>query len=220
MPLLNFKNITKIIPYKKNNTEIKFDRKGVAILLNNNEQCMTWNPMTQEQLLEVYSHYYLAKGHCICTGMGFLLRESWLLEKKEVSKITVVEINKDLIDYHKKFNKNITDKIEIINSNVYDYKGKCDTLLIDNFETINLENFNNCLISVKKINKNILSEVMWFWPLETILCAHYTSYIDMTLKQIYENIKKYFKLNTLPNLSEEQLFYFCAMHNNVSCKKY
>ena len=46
------------------------------------------------------------------------------------------------------------------------------------------------------------------------------SFKEKSAERIYDNIKKYFKLNTLPNLSEEQLFYFCAMHNNVSCKKY
>jgi hypothetical protein len=219
MNLLKIKNLPNIINYKNNNTEIKIDEMGNAILLKNNEQWMTWNPHTQEQLSELYSHYFLAEGHCICTGMGFLLRENWILQKKEVTKLTVIEINNDLIDYHKKFNKHITDKIEIINCDVYNYKGKCDTLLIDNFEGVNINNSDKFLTSVQIINNSISSKIMWFWPLEIILAAHYTLYIGMTLKEIYEKIKKYFQLNNLPDLSEEQLFYFCAMYNNISCKK-
>jgi len=207
-------NIPNIINYKFNNLEIKINNNGCATLLYNNEQWMTWNPHTQEQLLELYSHYFLAKGHCICTGMGFLLRENWLLEKKEVTKITVIEINKDLINYHKKFNKNIIDKIEIINCNVYDYKGECDTLLIDNFEGISINNIEKYLLSVKEINKNIRSNVMWFWPFESILNTYNKPYINMTLKEIYENIKKCYELDNLPNLSEKQLFDFCATFYN------
>ena len=30
-----------------------------------------------DEAYELYSHYDLAKGHCICTGLGFGVRENW-----------------------------------------------------------------------------------------------------------------------------------------------
>ena len=43
---------------------------------------------------QFYSHYKLAKGHVICTGLGFGTREQWLASKPEVTKITVLESSK------------------------------------------------------------------------------------------------------------------------------
>ena len=50
---------------------------------------------------QFYSHYKLAKGYVICTGLGFGTREQWLASKPEVTKITVLEKFKEVIDYHK-----------------------------------------------------------------------------------------------------------------------
>ena len=152
--LVNYEN--EKFKIKKENNVWKYTRDGL--------QYMAWDTNTNEELFEVFNHYRLAKGHCICTGLGFLLRESLLLQNPNVTKITVIEIDNELIEYHKQFNPEIIKKIEIINCDVYAYKGKCDTLLIDNFEG-NLEQFEfeflNC---ASIISKNIDCNVMWLWP--------------------------------------------------------
>ena len=37
-----------------------------------------WNH--REGLSQVFSHYYIAEGHVVTTGLGFGVRESWLLQ--------------------------------------------------------------------------------------------------------------------------------------------
>lgn len=202
-----------VIAYKKDDFEVKyFENKNFYLMFKNGLRWMAWQPNSFYQAFEVYSHYILAEGHCICTGMGFLVREKWLLTKKEVTKLTVIEKNKEIIDYHNKFNPDIMSQIEVIHSDVYDYEGECDTLLIDNFEG-DVTLFPHWLYSSKVITNKIKSNVMWMWPLESILSSCYRNYIGLSLSEIYYNIKKYFDLNTLPDLTEEQLFHFCYVHH-------
>jgi hypothetical protein len=213
---LSFPNL---VNYENEKFSIKKEN-NVWRYVRNNLEYMSWNAQTNEEVFQLYNHNRLAKGHCICTGLGFLLRESLLLQNPKVTKITVIEIDNELIEYHKQFNPEIIQKIEIINCDVYSYKGKCDTLLIDNFEgSLELFEFEflNC---ANFISKNIDCDVMWFWPLESILNRHYKHYIGLNLQQIYNNIKKYFDLDKLPILSESELLDFCAIYfknNFVKC---
>jgi hypothetical protein len=204
-----------IVPYKQDNNEVKFieshkNSPSAFLYLQNNSRWMCLNSNLFE-VFNMYSHYKLARGHCICTGMGFLLRENWLLSKKEVEKITVIEKNKFIIDYHKKFNPDILDKIEVIHMDAFDFRGKCDTFLADNFE--GPEHLEVTFLKAFKImNENIKNEVSWMWPLESTLNKHYKNYIGLSLLEIYNNIKKFFELKTLPNLTEEELFEFCKIY--------
>lgn len=199
---------------KKVNHVIKGEEHSVFLLMQDNHRWMAWNKTNNKEVFELYSHYCLAKGHVICTGMGFLLREKWLLSKPDVSKITVIEINKNIIEYHKIFNPDILCNIEVINADVYNFKGKCDTLLIDNFEGGVEHNVHeySFLCGTKIICDNINHGLAWMWPMEDILNSHYKNYIGLSLSDLYNNIKKYFGLQTFPNLNEEQLFDFCSKH--------
>jgi len=181
---------------------------SVFVFMQDDLRCMAWNKTSNKEVFEAFSHYYLARGHVICTGMGFLLRENWLLSNPNVNKITVIEYNKNIIEYHKVFNPNILRRIEVIHEDAYIFKGKCDTLLIDNFEG-GIEFENEFLCGAKIICDNIDHELAWMWPMEYILNCHYKNYIGLSLSDVYYNIKKYFNLHTFPNLDEEHLFYFC-----------
>lgn len=217
--LINFDfNLPKLVDYENNGLSIK-NNNNMWELKQNNVRWMTWDLNTNEQLFQFYAQYQLASGHCICTGLGFLLRESWLLQNPNVKKISVIEINTQLIEYHKKFNPQIMEKIEIINCDVYHYKGKCDTLLIDNFEGQVPFFEYEFLRCASVISKNIDCDVMWFWPLECILNIHYKEYIGLNLEQIYNNIKNYFDLDKLPILSEAELFDFCTIAFNKNFTK-
>ena len=197
----------KIVEYSCNGLTI-FEKNNQLFLEQDGVQWMSLNKSDYQQVFQFYSHYVLAEGHCLCTGLGFALRENWLLSKKEVTKITVVEVNKNIIDYHNKFNPEIMEKLEVIHCDVYNYKGSCDTLLIDNFEG-GVNYFNTFILSSQSICRNIKHNKVWFWQFELILSLHYRDYIGLSLSEIYHRTKIYFELHNLPELSEEQLFEFC-----------
>ena len=91
--------------YKKDSCEVTFDDYNQMYrLFIGGEDYMSYRIKDHDEAYELYSHYDLAKGHCICTGLGFGVRENWLLTKKEVSKVTVLEKNKEVIEYHKYIN--------------------------------------------------------------------------------------------------------------------
>lgn len=191
-----------MVPYIKETLEIKQFSTAGYWLSENKEIWMTWEKTTNEQIYQLFSHYDLANGHCVCTGLGFALREAWLLTKPEVTKITVIEKNKNLIEYHKQHNAELMNKLEVIECDAYDYKGVCDTLLIDHHE--NLCEYDFC-VSAKRVMDNIQCNIMWFYPLEEILCKYYKTHTGVTLVKIYEIIKNYFELTKMPKLTEDQL---------------
>jgi len=171
---------------------------------------------------DIYSQYYLAYGHVICTGLGFGVREQWLATKPEVTKITVLEKFKKVIDYHKDIGTKWSDKIEIINVDANNYKGSCNFLAIDHYE---LDDVLTIRDSIKRICKNITCECTWFWLLEPwIDTGHILAYSSSghgpysrsrtviryggKENDAYENyikIKKYFDIDKLPFLKESEL---------------
>ena len=174
------------------------------------------------QATQFYSHYKLARGHVICTGLGFGIREQWLATKPEVTKVTVLEKFKEVIDYHKNIGTKWSDKIEIINCDANDYKGSCDFLSIDHYE---YDDVLRILDSIKKVCNNITCECAWFWMLEQwishgiIIDDHHPNtalhYGGKRHNNIYENyikIKKYFDIDKLPSLDEAELMKFINMY--------
>ena len=207
LPELNFRKPV-IKPYKKNKFSIKAEKHRYA-LYHDDVRYMFWDTSTDREIYELYSHFDLAYGHCICTGLGFLFRESWLLIKPEITKITVLELNKDVIEYHKKNNPEIFNRLEVIQCDANEYKGSCDTLLIDHYMDATTD--YNFFLTAKKVCDNIQCKVMWFWPLEQLLDRSYRNYIGLTLKEIYQRVKYYFDLTKLPDLTEEQLLKYCSV---------
>ena len=112
--------------YNKNGVSVSkhTDNRGPRWVLNaDGETWMVYHLNNHGQALQFYSHYQLAYGHVICTGLGFGTREHWLATKPEVKKITVLEKYKEVIDYHKDIGTQWSDKIEIINADANEYKG-------------------------------------------------------------------------------------------------
>lgn len=176
-------------------------------LFCNGERWLVHNILTQNSAFEVYSHYHLAKGHCICTGLGFGIRESWLLNKPEVTKLTVIERSKELIEYHRQIKSPFLDHIEIIEYDATEYKGKCDTLLLDHyeFEHLNEEKF---LDDVRNVVNNIECDTLWFWPLEKLLLMN-GIWNHSFCKDRYEWYRRKTKLDKLPDLESEDIMSFC-----------
>ena len=221
--------------YSSDNFEVVFDKKHSNYrFLIGGQEWTSYNIRTHAQVYELYSHYYFAKGHCICTGLGFGVRENWLLTKKEVSKVTVLEKNKEVIDYHKYINPKLFDDVEVIHISAYDYKGKCDTLLLDHYE----DDAGNAKLEPKKIvndmfvlqaaseiSDNIECDRMWMWTLELIVAekswqrsCEVGSYVSKT--SVYNEIKTQFNLK-LPDLTEEELnLYLSLIHISEPTRPY
>jgi len=210
--------MVNIIPYKSDTLEIRpINSKGIEIF-HSGGRWMALNIETLTEVFEVYNHWKLAQGHCICTGLGFVLRESWLLSKKEVTKLTVIEKNQELINYQWKCNPSIMERMEVICADVYDYHGSCDTLLIDNFEGgINFE--NDFCRAAAQISKNIRHQTMWFWPLEYFIGTHYKNHLGMSLESLYDRYRRYFNFHTLPDYNEDELFDLCYIHHRGNFKR-
>jgi hypothetical protein len=174
-------------------------------------QWMYLNLETYHEVFEFFSHYDQAKGHCICTGLGFGLREKWLLNNKKVTKLTVIEKNPEVISYHEKIKSDVFLNAEIINEDANGYSGSCDTLLLDHFEFEPWNNPPKLFIDVKQCSTNIEHEVMWFWPLEHILVyyARVYKYCDLSPAHFYKGFRESYP--TLPDLTDEKLLQYCKM---------
>lgn len=205
------------------------ENSGIKCLMINGRQWMLYNTNTYRQVAQLFSHYYIASGNVITTGLGFALRENWLLKNPKVKTITVIEKNQTLINYHKKTNPKLFEKIKIICADATEYKGECDTLLIDHYENDNMEYMIN---DVKNIcENNIKCNKMWFWHLETKLLADSYGMSEINLANdfndgkfkydtnkfnniitVYNNLKTAGGLKWLPELSEGELKLFITMY--------
>ena len=200
--------------------EIKETIPGYFYLSINGEQWMAYNQNTHLEAYEVFSHYMLARGHVIVTGMGFGVRENWLLTKPEVTKLTIIERSTDLIDYHKSVNSEFLNdpRVEVINCDATEYKGSCDVLLLDHYE---LADYETILPNVKIIHDNIDCKTFWFWPFERIIMHsrrwhtfNDSPYKLITKYQAYQLLKKHWKLDKLHPFSEQEINLICMMFHS------
>lgn len=220
---LNYKP-PSIKEYEDGNIKVYYDKKWESYKLTvDGKEWMSYDTKGHSQAYEFYSHQTLAKGHCICTGMGFGVRESWLLRNPNVTKVTVIEKNACVIDYHKWNNSSFLEHVEVINDDASSYTGECDTLLLDHYES---SDPHEVLADASRIVQNIKHDTLWIWPLEAIITSARRRRLDrsnvdvftndnfITKMDIYENIKQIYELQTLPDLSEEHLDLFCFMYNS------
>jgi len=185
-----------MVPHKSNNFELTVEGTIGTIYLDNQMymRCDSSKNFVYEDIL---AHNYIAHGHVIATGMGFLIREKLLLDNPKVEKLTVLEISSDLIDYHCKYNKDVIDRIDVVQCDANEYKGSCDVLLVDHHDDAHhWENYAKCV-------ENIDHKVSWFWPIE----AYVQSYSH------YKNLMKHWP--TLPDLSEEKFTEFKSRYENI-----
>ena len=170
--------------------------------------------------------------------MGFGTREQWIASKPEVTKVTVLEKYKEVIQYHKDIGTKWSDKIEIINCDANEYKGDCDFLSIDHYE---YDDVLRIIDSITKVYKNITCECVWFWMLEAWIklgcimdntenCniipkkirygGRESGHVEHTMYVVnaelenenYIKIKKYLKMDKLPNIRETELVKFINMY--------
>lgn len=209
-----------IIPGSYGKMEVSTNGSNYFYLTVDGNQWMAYNASSHEEAFDVFSHYYFAKGHVVVTGLGFGAREGWLLTKPEVTKLTIVEKNECVIDYHK-MNKSAfleDERVEIILCDASEYEGKCDVLLADHYE---FDDYNHIIQDMQKLQNNIQCELFWFWPLERIVmhCRKWHSDNDpphnlISKHDAYKLLKANHNFHKLPDISEETLNLFCMMHNS------
>lgn len=212
------------------------------------QQWMMYDGNTYAEAYDFFSHYYFAEGHVTCTGMGFGIRENWLLTKPEVTRLTIVEKNQEVYDYHQQINSPFLSdpRVDVVIEDASNYKGSCDVLLLDHYE---FPNHSLVLKDVYQIQNNINPKVMWFWPLEDIVmkfknmymlmhdpkykkslpllmhtCGWY-NYNDSPYEknpinnfEAYQLLKNCYSLNALPKLTKSQFDMFCMMYESRSFK--
>lgn len=210
-------------PNSKTPFEIRKTKDDIYVLYINGIQWMMYELKNHYQVSQVFSHYYLASGDVITTGLGFGARERWILNNPKVTSLTVLEQNEDLIKFHKDNNSKLFENANIIHCDAKTYKGKCDTLLLDHYEW---EPMSEIIKDVKNIcDNNIECDKMWFWHLETQILADLHNFKDVDIicgefrenrfkidistlqnvKSIYDTIKTTSNLTKLPELTQEEL---------------
>ena len=195
------------------NRAIEYAEGEVLLFINGRRWLRQYLPTTLSSG-GIFSHYWLARGHTLTTGLGLGVRENWLLNKKEVTKLTVLEKNLKLIDYHKEHNPDLFERAEVIHVDANEYVGECDVLLMDHYEE---EPLPEMAEMSSKVAKNINCEVCWFWPLEELLQRRQERVEEEetleTLVQSYEYIKKKYDLPKLPEANLELLTIFKTIFN-------
>jgi len=199
------------------------NENNVYRLLVKGEQWMMYNNNDHMQGAQLFAHYYIANGDVLATGLGFAIRECWLLNNQKIKSLTILEKNQHIIDYQKKANPLLFEKTNIICCDVKDYKSNkiYDTLLLDHYE---FETMGDIIDDVKTTCNNIKCKKLWFWHLETQIladlhnrpeqwiCEDFRSdrfKIDIetlkNIKPVYDNIKNVYGLDKLPNLTADEL---------------
>ena len=211
-------------PSPKTPFEIRKTPDDIYILYINGVQWMMYEFKNHYQVSQVFSHYYLASGDVITTGLGFGAREKWILNNPKVKSLTVLEQNEDLIKFHRDNNPELFENANIIHCDAKTYKGKCDTLLLDHYEW---EPMTEIISDVKNIcDNNIECNQMWFWHLETQILADLHNLKDVdnicgefrngnfkidistlqNIKSIYDTIRNTNNLTKLPeSITQEEL---------------
>lgn len=161
---------------KYDNFEIKDINNGDEFQLRiNNERWMNINPSNYLTIQQMYSHYDIAHGNVLITGLGFGIAALWIASKSTVKHVTVIERSPEVIDAFLKLN-NKPENMTIIceDANKFESINYFDCILSDHFEN---ENHNIILDSMRSLVKRVPNYgVVWFWPLELI-------YLEFTILQ-------------------------------------
>ena len=193
------------------NRAIQYAEGEVLLYINGRQWLRQYLP-TSLSVGAVFSHYWFARGHTLTTGLGLGIRENWLLNKKEVTKLTVLEKSLKLIDYHKEHNPDLFEYAEVIHVDANEYVGECDVLLMDHYEEEPIEEMAEMS---SKVAKNINCELCWFWPIEEFIQRQPQYQVDdpHSLLEAYEYVKKKYDLPKLPELNFEILILLRTIFN-------
>jgi len=155
-----------IKPYKAGRLEIKYAHDDSTLhCCVDGKIWMDYDSKNSISAKQLLAEVELAYGHCLVTGLGFGLRETLLLQKPEVTKLTVIEQCQDIADWYCQTAKEINLPVEKLNIIVKDadtLEGmECDCLFIDHFDA---QIRDSIITNSKTIAQRNAHKVFWFWP--------------------------------------------------------
>lgn len=156
-----------IKPVKSGNFEIKEFPGPQFELWVKDEKWMNITPIHNETIKQMYSHYDIAYGNVLVTGLGFGIASLWIASKASVRHVTVVERSPEVIEAFLASNEK-PDNMTIIcqDANEFTSDQHFDCILSDHFEN---EGFQTIIDSMNALVKRVPNhDVVWFWPLEHI----------------------------------------------------
>lgn len=161
-------------PIKTTRAEIVYSN-SIYKLLVDNQQWMSYNPITKYSAKEQIIEANLAYGKVITTGLGLAIKEALLLINPRVNSLIVYEKNSDVIEIFYELctlNNFNTDKLTIISADanlVPSYSADC--IFLDHYENESLEEIETTTRGIAlKSNCNLF----WYWP----ALANYFEYVD------------------------------------------
>jgi hypothetical protein len=148
-----------------------------------------------------YSQYDLAYGDVLLTGLGFGIITKALSEKPEVTSVTVLEIDQNVIDAFL-LNNVVNDKVTIILADACTYSSevKYDCLLPDHYE---LQSSEWMLEDMNRLSREIKHDVYWPWNIEQIFLQKTyprIAYEKSDMSEHYSKIPKKWRAFILENL--------------------
>lgn len=156
-----------IKPIKSENFEIREIEGPEFELYVKGERWMNIAPNHNVIVKQLYSHYDIAHGNVLVTGLGFGIASLWIASKASVRHVTVIERSPEVIEAFLASNKK-PDNMTIIcqDANQYISVDYFDCILADHFEN---EHYFEILDSVKSLVERVPNYgTLWFWPLEQI----------------------------------------------------
>jgi hypothetical protein len=156
-----------IAPGTYGNCDIEYEEKGKKYRM----KCegVQWMEADKDFLHPkdtLYSQYDLAYGTVLITGLGFGILAKALSEKPEVTSVTIIEIEQDVIDAFFS-NNTLNSKVTIIlgDASTYESNVKYDCLLPDHYE---LQSTDWIIKDMNSIAERINHDVFWPWPIEEL----------------------------------------------------
>ncbi len=160
----NLTSFLKYRPIKIGSAEVREYPTGNFSLYVDNVEWMDYDVNDHFSAREQFFEINIAYGHVLVTGLGLGVRESILLSKPEVSKITIIEKNRDVIEIFNTLciESNINlEKVEILNIDaefLEDFQVDC--IFLDHYEHEYIEEIEK---SVRSISKKNQCSKLWFW---------------------------------------------------------
>ena len=133
-----------------------------------------------------YSQYDLAYGKVLLTGLGFGILAKALSEKPEVTSVTVVELNQEVIDaflLHNTLNSKVT--IVLGDASTFSSDIKYDCLLPDHYET---QGFDWRIRDMNNLAKRVKHDLYWPWSIEGLFLL-YKIYPHLDYKSLDQSTK-------------------------------
>jgi len=129
-----------------------------------------WIDSTEEFLLRSQINS-LPKGNCLELGLGLGLASKYILNRPEVTHLTTVEINPDIINVYNKMNKVVDLQHTIILADSTEYliyaNEMFDFIFMDHYDLIDEDTLDTIQLDVKLAKEHLLPGgiiIGWFDP--------------------------------------------------------